>query len=246
MAQSFYPTIQQVADAAIKVCAAADPESNITPSTTQREDAMQAANFLVTSWIAHGMQVWCQKQGNHTLTASTNSYTAGPSGDISIARPLSIQQAWLRDTVADPDMDLPLRIISREEYNMLSQKAATGTPNCLFYDPQYDLPGSNSGASAKGKIFIWPTPDSSVVTQYDLYFVYTRPIQDFAATSDTLDFPQEWFNAVKWNLAMMIAPEYEVPLGKWKEIQKIAEDTLRLALSWDRETTSVEISPAQQ
>lgn len=246
MAQVFYPTAQNVIDRALEDIGAVDPEGGLTPSTTQRTSALAVFNYLVTSWQAHGLQVWCQKQTSHIFTASTNSYTVGPGGVIAVARPLAIQQAWIRDTVASPSNDTNIRIISREEYNRISLKTTTGTPNCLFYDPEYDRDGANSGVSAKGRVYVWPTPDASVVTQYDLYFVYTRPIGDFNAVSDTLDFPQEWFNAVRWNLALNLCPSYEVPVMKWDRIKGMADDTLKLAVSSDRENTSVFVSPAQE
>lgn len=190
------------------------------------------------------MQVWCQKQGVLPLTADTNSYTLGPGGDLNIARPLNITQAWLRDTNTTPNMDIPVLVKGREEYNLLSGKTVPGSPNLVFYDPQYDLPGSNSGASAKGKLYVWPVPTAALATQYDLYFTYTRPIQDFSATSDTLDFPQEWYDAIRWNLALSLAPSYEVPVMKWDRIKAMARDTLELALASDRSTVSVTVSPA--
>jgi hypothetical protein len=245
MAQSFYPSAQTIIDQALTDIGAIDPEGGITPTSTQRTGALQVLNLLVTSWQSHGMQVWCQKIGTSGLAAATSSYTLGPSGDVNIARPLSVTQAWLRDTTADPDIDIPIRLVSREEYYSLTQKEVTGTPVVAYYDPQYDLPGSNSGASAKGKLFVWPAPDSAAVTRYDLYFIYTRPIQDFSAVSDNLDFPQEWYNAVRWNLALNLTTGYEVPVEKFRLISKMADDTLLLALSNDRENTSVFLSPAQ-
>jgi hypothetical protein len=167
---------------------------------------MQIMNFIVTSWIAHGMQVWCQKTGTYALSNAVNNPTVGPGGTINIARPETITQAWLRDTTQTYPIDIPVDIISREDYNMLTQKTTPGTPNTLYYEPQYDVPGSNSGASAKGQIFLWPVPDTPTATQYDLYFIYTRPLQDFVATSDALDFPQEWYEAVRWNLAHSLCP----------------------------------------
>jgi hypothetical protein len=243
MAQSFYPTALTVIDAALRICRTNDAEGTYTPSTTQRNNALEAFNFLVTSWQAHGMQVWCQKQATWALVAATNSATVGPGGVINIARPMSIQQAWIRNTTSTPSTDIPLRIIGRDEYNLLSSKNSVGPPNCLFYDPQYDLPATNSGANAKGTIYIWPTPDATTVTTYDLYFIYTRPLQDFSVTSDSLDFPQEWGNALKWNLAAEIMPEYGLPFSDQDRIHAKAESTLELAKSWDRETASVSFQP---
>lgn len=240
MAQSFYPTALIIIDAALRAIRGKDAE--IASTTQQRTDALEALNFLVTSWQAKGMQVWCQKQGTHGLTASTASYTAGPSGDVNIARPMSIQMAWLRDTNSK---ETPMRTGGREEYNSFTDKTTTGTPIFLYYDPQYDLPATNSGANAKGKIYLWPTPDANAVTNFDLYFIYTRPIQDFSASSDSLDFPQEWYNAVKWNLAAEIMSEYGLPVIEQDRIKAHAKDALELVEGWDREEGSMFISPAQ-
>jgi len=242
MAQNFYPTAQNVIDAALRALAAIDPESSTEPTTTERTNALQTLNFLVTSWQAHGMQIWCHKTVSYTLSAA-NSYTIGPSGaTITAARPLSIVQAWLRDTSTDP-VDIPVNIISRDEYNLLSVKTSDGIPNQLFYDPEYDRDASNNGANAKGKIYVWPQPDATVVTNYDLYIVSVRPIQDFNAVSDTLDFPQEWFNAVKWNLAYHLSFDYGTPREKQDKIEKIATDALNLALSFDVDQTPVLFQP---
>jgi hypothetical protein len=243
MAQAFYPNASTIITRALTDLGAVDPEGGITPTTAQLTDGLQVLNFLVTSWIAHGMQVWCQKTGTYTLSNAVGNPTVGPGGTINIARPETVTKAWLRDTTQTSPIDIPVRVISRDEYNDMSQKTVSGVPNALFYDPQYDLPGANSGASAKGQMFLWPVPDTSVSTQYDLYFVYTRPLQDFSATSDSLDFPQEWYDAVRWNLALSLGPSYNVPVMKWKLVKEMADNTLQLALAFDRSDVSITIAP---
>lgn len=245
MAQSFYPTAQQVIDDALRKIAAVDPEGGITPTTTQRSDALRFFNYMVTSWQAHGMQVWCQKVATLNPMTSVSSWTVGPGGDIVIARPLSVQQAWLR-TLTSPETDVQIQVIGREEYFRLSAKSATGRPTHVFYDPEYDLPATNSGANAKGKLYVYPQPDAATIAAYKLMFIFTRPIQDFSATSDSLDFPQEWYYPVMVNLAAILCSEYSVPVMIWDRIKAEAKEALSLALSWDRENATVTISPAQQ
>lgn len=239
MAQGFYPNAQTVIDAALRAIAVADPEGAVSPSTTERTNALEALNFLVTSWQADGLQVWCQKQASTSLTASQNSYTCGPAGNIVVARPNIITQAWLREASGSAPVDIPLEIIDRSRYNLLSSKASEGTPSQLFYDPLYDMPGGNSGANAYGKLYLFSTPDTNAATNYNLYVVYTRPIQDFNATTDYLDFPQEWFNAIKWNLAYQIAFEYGVPVEILDRVKKIAEEEKERVLGWDTAKESV-------
>jgi hypothetical protein len=121
MAQSFYPTAAEIIADAMGVIRAFDPEDSGAPTTVQYTKALRALNAIVTSWQAKGMQVWCTKNASLTLVAGQSSYTIGPSGNLNIARPLSITQAWLHNTSADTD-PLPLRIIGREEYNMYTSK----------------------------------------------------------------------------------------------------------------------------
>ena len=239
MAKAFYPNAQTVIDAALRVLAVSDPEGGLSPTTTERTNALEALNFLVTSWQADGLQVWCQKTQTITLVAGQASYTVGPGGDINIARPTQISQAWLRATTGTQPVDIPLNLIDRATYNALSVKTTQGSSNQLFYEPAYDLPAGNSGAAAKGRFYLWPVPDSSVVANYNLMFVYTRPIQDFNSTTDYLDFPQEWFNAIKWGLAAQIGFEYGVPVEIMDRIRKTAEDEKQRVLGWDTEKDSV-------
>lgn len=246
MAQAFFPNVATIATRALTDIAAVDPEGGVTPTTAQLTDVMQIMNFIATSWIAHGMQVWCQKSGTYTLSAGVGSPTVGVGGTIAIARPEVITQVWLRDTTQTYPMDIPLNMVGREEYNRLSQKTVPGVPNTVYYDPQYDLPAANSGATAKGVLNMWPVPDAATATQYDLYFIYTRPLQDFTATADALDFPQEWYDAIRWAVADSLCPSYNVPVTKWDRIRSKADKALALALSFDRESDSVTMSPAQE
>lgn len=244
MAQYFYPTAENIIDDALEIIRAIDPEASVTPTTTQRTKALRALNRMVTSWYAKGFQVWCTKNQSVTLVAGTTSYTWGPSGAINTARPLSISQAWLHNTSEDTD-PLPLSIIGREEYNRYTNKESESVPLAIYYDPQYDGPASNSGANAKGKLFVYPAPSTSAASTYTMTVVYTRPIQDFNATSDSLDFPQEWYDAIIWNLASQLCPAYGVPVMYWDRIRSEAKDKLDLVSGWDREEGSVFIQPAQ-
>lgn len=245
MAQVFYPTASGIIDAALRTIGVYDSEGTSGATTDITTNALATLNYIVTAWQADGMQVWCQKLGSYTLSAA-NSYTIGASGaTITAARPLAITQAWLRDTATTP-VDTPLNIVSREEFNLLSVKTTSGIPNQLYYDPEYDRDASNSGANAKGKIWIWPQPDSTVVTNYDLYFVYTRPIQDFNATTDTLDFPQYWFNAVRLALADELAFEYGVPVEIHDRLHKRAVEAKKAAMDFDVDPAPVFFQPSDR
>jgi hypothetical protein len=244
MAQNYYPTAQGLIDAALGHIRAVDPEGSLSPTSTMRTNALVTLNQLVLHLQSLGMQVWCIKTGVLTLSSSKILYSLGTGGDLVIARPQSIFQAWLHNTSANSD-PVPLQIIDREKYNKFTNKVSQGTPIAVFYDRNYDLPGSNSGASAKGFLSVYPEPDATAASTYTLNFNYTRPIQDFSSVSDSLDFPQEWYLALTWKLASLLCPSFGVAVMYWDRIDNQAEAFLKAQTGWDSETESIQIVPSQ-
>ena len=206
-----------------------------TPNSTQYTDGAMMLNLIVKSWNADGMPLWAIKQNSFALTAST-SFNIGVSQTINTPRPLRIFQAWLRDTTTTPNIDHPLNIITREEYDSLSSKSQTGTPVSLYYDPQ-------GGATAYGTIYLWPKPDATAISTYTCYITYQRPFEDFDATTDTPDFPQEWYLPLLWMLSYTLAPMYAVPLEERKIWLAEAAALKQQALNFGMEEGSVMLQP---
>jgi len=244
MAQNYYPTAQGLIDAALGHIRAVDPEGTLAPTSTMRTNALVTLNQLVLHLQALGMSVWTVKNGSLTLNSTKNSYTLGPGGDLTIQRPQAILQAWLHNTSDNSD-PIPLMVQDRETYNRYTQKTQQSRPVAVFYDRAYSLPDSNSGANAKGTLYVYPQPDSTTASTYTLSFVYSRPIQDFSAISDSLDFPQEWYLALTWKLADLLCPDFGVPVMYWDRIGSRAESFLKDQVGWDSETDSMQIVPGQ-
>ncbi len=145
-------------------------------------------------------------------------------------RPLQLLEARLRDS---DGIERTINIISRDEYTRISEKDSEGEINQVYYDPQL----------TNGVLYVWPSPDdvSSV-----LRFTAKYPIQDFDASTDNADFPVEWAEALKYNLAVRMAPEYmdDVAEDRMKYLVRLADDTLMTAKRFDAELgTSVYFVP---
>lgn len=243
---SFFPTADTVIKAALRRVRSHDPEDTTTITTTQYNNALETMNFIISAWQAKGLQVWCRKQGTGTLVANQKSYTIGASGaDFTYNRPLTIMQAWRRDTTVTPNIDIEIEIIGPEAYNQITTKTQTGVPLNLWYDAQYDG-STNKGTNSKGNISIWPAPDSTVASDYQLVFYYQRPLENFDATTDALDMPQEWFDAFRLTLAYKIAPEYGLQAQDYDRLKVEMDDAIELAESWDSDQASTYLSPAQE
>lgn len=243
---SFFPTGATIIKAALRRVRAYDPEDETTISAVQYANALETMNFLLAHWQALGLPIWCIKQASKALTASDGQYSVGSGGDININQPHRIIQAWLRDASnATYPVDIPLNIKSQQEYFHLSSKSQEGRPVDLYYDRAYDG-ASNQGATAVSQLYLWPEPDTTTATNCTLYFLYQRPLLDFNATTDNLDMPQEWYEAVRLNLAYKIAPEYGMQASDYDRLTKEAKDALELALAWDTEALSIFFQPNTQ
>ena len=144
-------------------------------------------------------------------------------------RPLRILDAFMR--VITGGNDIPVRILSRDEYNRFGMKSSQGTAVQLYYDPQVNT----------GHLYWYPVPSN--VTQ-NLFIEFQKPIEDFATSADDFDMPQEWADALKFNLARRLAPEYEVSQYKYNQIKDLADETYKAINNWDQETASIYLQPS--
>ena len=166
-----------------------------TPSTDLVSDASFALNTLVKAWQADGMPLWAIRSYSVPLTDGDATYNIGNGQTINTPKPLKLTQAFNHDSVSD--VDIPMRILTRQEYNMLGNKTSSGNPIQIFYDPQRTY----------GILSVFPVPTSTEATNNTIVIHYQRPFEDFNASTDELDFPQEWFDAVCYGLACRLAPE---------------------------------------
>lgn len=192
-----------------------------TPTASQISDASESLNLMTKAWMADGMPLWAIETLSIPFVAGQNTYT------ISTPKLLKPIQSWNRNTSSQ--VDIPVRMISREEYNILGNKSTTGNPIQIFFNPNRD--------STEIKVF--PTPDSISAAQNTLYLVAQRPYQDFDTASDTPDFPQEWYEAVKYGLAVRLAGEYNIDIETRRVLVAEAAAIKQEALSFGTEENSL-------
>ena len=70
-----------------------------------------------------------------------------------------------------------------------------------------------------------------------------RTIYDMDASTNDFDLPQEWFGAIRDNLALELAVEYEVPQAKLQILSAKAARSRSILENFDTEPTSVYFQP---
>ena len=192
MTTTFSVTRDDVIKAALrKLGVVAQGES---PTSDQVTEAAFALNTMVKAWEADGMPLWALRTTAIPLTVNVNTYDIGIGKTVNTDKPLKVIQAWNRDTTSN--VDIPMRILTKQEYAILGNKASAGNPIQIYYEPLVSY----------GNLYVFPTPDSVSVTNQQIYITYQSPFADFNASTDVPDFPQEWYDAVIYGLALRLSP----------------------------------------
>jgi hypothetical protein len=187
-----------------------------TPTATQISEAALSLNGLVKAWAADGMPLWAITEKTLTLISGQAVYT------VSNPKPLKVLQAWNHNTTSN--VDIPMRIITQAEYNVLGNKTSAGNPIQVYYDPRRDI----------GEMHLFPVPTTVEQSANAIKYVCQIPFEDFDASTDNPDFPQEWYDAITYGLATRLAPEYGVPIPDrkvlWQEMSVIKQEALNFGL----------------
>lgn len=138
-------------------------------------------------------------------------------------RPLSVTSARVQISATN---ETPLHVGGREDYFMLSNKAATGVTTQIYYNPRL----------GNGKLYVWPT-----IADEGKYINLTvqAPIEDFDTGVNEPDLPVETFQMLVWMLAEDLAPEYGVDDSTFAMIKDQASKWYNKALAFDDEKADI-------
>lgn len=166
-------------------------------------------NDMLSAWNNEGLIVYQNTRTTATFLASTATRTIGLTGDIVIAKPEV--EDLLRVTRVDANnLETPLELLRRmEEWAAVLDKTATASVmERLFYNPTHP----------DGTFTAHPIQTSN--TTVAIY--HKTKISQFASLLDTVDLPDGYQRAIRLNLAIEIAPMFDVPLTRIPDIASLA------------------------
>ena len=203
--------------------------SGASTVTVDDDDGISAADIIGVE-LDSGVIDWDVISGTPSANVITLTSTLDGAAAIDnhvytytslTQRPLEIIEARL---VREDATEIPLEIVSRAEYLALNNKAATGTPNQVYYEP----------ILTNGKLYVWQACGN--VKEY-IKFTGRHPFDDMDATANNASFPQEYLEAIVYNLALRIAPGFGKPISPG--LIALASSFKKIASDFDREETSV-------
>ncbi|MCL5743006.1 MAG: hypothetical protein M1541_03620, partial [Acidobacteria bacterium] len=165
-------------------------------SPEEEEDGLEILNSMVDGWKAERLMVWGIARSPFDIQASKQTYTIGRSGaDFTLERPERIEQAGFIFTNVNPPLEVPLRILTPQEWAAVSPKTLTSTIcSLLYYEPLVP----------NGNVILWPVP----TTAWQICLYTWQTLDTFATVSDPLIIPPAYQEALEYNLAVRFAENF--------------------------------------
>lgn len=201
------------------------------PNSEQYADGMMRLNDLANLWQTQGLKLWLQYDLNVPLVSGQATYTLGPSGNVVMTKPTRVLDNgyWLGSN----GVKRPISLISRDEYMRLSNTAQTGAVTSFFVDKRV----------ADLAVSFWLVPDAGAAAG-SAHLLIQQQVTNLISLTDEMDFPREWFIALRWGLADDICTGQ--PQAIMDRCQQRAS-AYRVALEdWDVEDASTKFQPDTQ
>ena len=219
-------------------------EIGATPDAETVANASMSLNLLIKMMSTDGLKLWKISELIIPITANQTSYILGGATStlmydslnptVAITdKPLKAIQGFYRNLQNSPPIDVPVMLISKQEYNILGSKKSTGVANTLFYDPR----------KLNGVLYVYLTPNTYSQTNLQLHLIAQMPLDDLNSALEVPDFPNEWMNCLVWSLADQLSMEYGVPMNARQEIALRANAYKTQLTDWDVEASSTFFMP---
>lgn len=181
--------------------------SGASPTAAETADALEALNSLLDSWRNDRLMCYAGQEEALTLSSGTQTYTVGSGGALDTNRPVQIIKAY----VSYGGNNYDIEILNDKEWASIPDRTTTA-----------DFPGriNYKAANPLGIVSVYPVPSATST----LYLLTMTALEQFESASDTLYLMPGWRDALAFNLAISIAPEFQVTASQ--EVVRMAVSSL--------------------
>ena len=181
------------------------------PTPQAAQDALNAMNQMIDSWNTERLAVFSTEDQIFLWPTDTITRTLGPTGDFVGNRPILIDDAtYFRDP--QTNVSYGIKRINQSQYNGIAVKTVTSTyPQVMFVNMTFpDI-----------EMYIYPKPTRSL----EFHFISVQPLTEPTALNTVIALPPGYLRALRYNLAMELAPEFGVEPSP--QVQRIAMTSKR-------------------
>ena len=182
-------TARDIVNAALRKIAVLGQGSSL--SNQELQDGLSALNMMVASWSVEGNLVFTQQFETFSIVSGQKTFTIGTGGDFDTDRVLRISSAY----VTQGTQDYLLTRYNKDEYASIDDKNTSSIPTIYYFDANYPL----------ANLTLYPVP----VGVQTITLVDENALTGFATLDTVFAMPAEYEEALIYNLAIRLAPEYE-------------------------------------
>lgn len=166
-------------------------------NAAQAQDALASLNSVIDSWSTESLSVMGTTQRIVTLAVAQQVYTMGPGGDINIPRPTKIDDVSSVYPGGIGSVYLPMSEYTRDEYVAFTVIAYQSLIPLGYYI-NYGFP--------LHQLYMYPMPMAGT----QLRFWTTDVLTQFTSINQAGVFAPGYEKALRYALAIELAPEYDV------------------------------------
>ena len=161
------------------------------PSASDLSTGLRSLNRMMSRWSTQNLLIYAKVREEFSLVAGQASYTMGTGGDFNSTRPMRVEHA----AVMVDSVETPIEIVTLGEWALITTKTTQSSiPTKLYFEGTYPL------ETAK----YWPVPSENRTA-----VLYSwKPISEFASANTSVSLPPGHEDAIVYNLALRLAPEY--------------------------------------
>ena len=205
-------------------------QANETPTAADIDISLESLRGLLGSWSADKLSIFVLKQYYFPTVAGQKDYTLGTGGDWNIQRPMAIERATLTYNgsitlnpltglyelaTTNTTLDIPMEGLTDAQYAAIPVKNQQATYPVKYYD---------NGNYPLRTVSVWPVP----TTNQPITLWLVQPLWSPDTLDQELNFPKGYERAIRFNLAIELAPEFgKTPQPEVAEIATASYGSLK-------------------
>lgn len=193
-------------------------QANETPTADDMDITLQSLQGMIDSWSNDSYMIYTMNPYNFPTVGGKQTYTLGPGGEWATERPMQINQAYVHyESSGSQPVDMPITLANDAQWASIAVKSVQTTfPTVLYDNGNYPL----------RTIYLWPIPTGEQQITLWLW----QPLLNFANLDEEVTFPPGYERAIRFALAVEVAPEF----GK-----SLSEDVIAKAIKAKAELKSL-------
>lgn len=169
-----------------------------TPTANEANNAQSSLNDMIDSWSNDQLLVYAKAYEAFPLVVNQQSYqfgTGAPDFNSTSGRPLKIEDINFQQVSGSTTVELPIQILNQDEWAAITVKTITSNLPTKMW-PQFTYPYVT--------LWFWPIP---LVTSNVIIWSW-KPLTQITNLSTAIALPPGYNKALRYNLALELAPEY--------------------------------------